>query len=78
MKIPRESHVLQVVLTEQSGLLPSILHECVETVLGGTALQEMVAFFAAEASFLAISKEPTLWKRKDIKLGVLVKFQERE
>lgn len=64
VKIPRESHVLQVFLTEQSGLLPSILHECAETVLGGTVLQEMAAFFADEAMFLAISKEPTLEKER--------------
>lgn len=46
---------MQVLLTEQSGFLPSILHERVGTVLGGTALQEMLAFFADETRFLAIN-----------------------
>lgn len=63
---------------EQSGLLPSILHECVEAVLGGTALQEMFAFRPDEARFLAVSREPCLRKTSDVKLGVSVTFQDRE
>lgn len=78
VKIPRESRVLQVLLAEQSGLLPSILHECVEAVLGGTALQEMFAFRPDGARFLAVSEEPCLCKRSGVKLGVLVMFRERE
>lgn len=65
---------MQVLLTEQSGFLPSILHECVGTVLGGTALQEMVAFFADETRFIGINP----LSAKGVKLSVLVKFQERK
>lgn len=70
VKIPRESHVPQVLLTEPS---PSPLHSAgmCAAVLGGSALQEMVPTSA-------IPKEPSLWKRKHIKLGVLFKFQEGE
>lgn len=47
-------------------------------VLGGSALQEMVPTFADGASSFAIPKEPIIWKRKHVQLGVLFKFQERE
>lgn len=48
-------------------------------VLGGTALQEMVAFLADEDRFLTTStKELPVLKRKDVKLSVSVKLQERE
>lgn len=53
------------------------MHECVETVLGGTALQEMFAS-RVEVKFLAVSEEFTLHERSDVKLSVLVKRQERE
>lgn len=54
------------------------MHECVETVLGGTALQEMFASRVDEVRFLAISEECTPHKRSDVKLSVLVKCEERE
>lgn len=54
------------------------MHECVETVLGGTALQEMFASCVDEVRFLAVSEEFTLHERSDVKLSVLVKHQERE
>lgn len=54
------------------------MHECVETVLGGTALQEMFVSHVDEVKFLAISEEFTLHERSDVKLSVLVKCKERE
>lgn len=51
---------------------------CRDSARGHCAARDGCIFLADEASFLAISKEPTLWKSKDVKMGFLVKFQERE